>query len=89
MANRTFEAEKQPEVDPHSYVFRILQSLSELEAAKDRRPVENSAISYEQIKAYKGQNGDRDSTTITETNVVNIIERQLDVRTTCGLCSGN
>jgi hypothetical protein len=57
MANRTFETEKQREVDPRSYVFRILKCLSGLEAANDRRPVENSPISDEQIKAYKRQNG--------------------------------
>jgi hypothetical protein len=57
MANRTFETEKQREVDPRSYVFRVLQCLSGLEAAKDRRPVENSPISDERIKARKRQNG--------------------------------
>ncbi len=57
MANRTIETEKLREVDPRSYVFRVLQRLSGLEAAKDRKAVENSAISDEQIKAFKRQNG--------------------------------
>jgi hypothetical protein len=57
MANRTIETEMQREVDPRSYVFHVLQRLSGLEAAKDRKAVENSPISDEQIKAYQMQNG--------------------------------
>jgi len=69
MANRAIQTEEQQEVDPRSFVAYVLQCLSRLESAKERKPLRGRkrlrerkplrtpSISIEQIMAFKRQNG--------------------------------